>query len=830
MTKRTRSLALLNSVAWLFSIAPATRAAPAPSADLAVTQLTVSPSTPVVVGSNLTYFIEVTNFGPEAAIDTVILTLACGLDPTTGLPAGAPLPVSVVSATPSQGPPCTDLGGANAGPLRCDLGAIGIGATATLTVVVTTTMATTAPGMPGSLTNVAGITTAGVFTGPDPDPNPSNNQRAVSTVVLPSTGADLAVTQLAVSPTTPVVVGSDLAYNIVVTNFGPDAAPDVVLVALASGIDPITGLPAGGPLDVAVVSAVPSQGPPCIDLGGVNAGPLRCNLGAINAGSSATLAVVVTTTVPTVMPGVSGPPLTHVAGVTTASTIIGTNLDPNSTNNQASVATTVLPKTGADLAVTSIAVSPATPVVVGTNLTYDIEVTNFGPEGVTDAILLTLGAGFDAQTGLPIGAPLNVMVVLATPSQGPPCIDLGGNQAGPLRCDLGAINAGGTATLTMIVVPTAPTTAPGMPGQLRNAAAVTTAGTIAGNNPDPNPSNNQATVDTAVLPAGTNPTPTASRSPTRTSTPSTTPTRTPTATHTPTTTPTNSFTATPTQSSTPTRTASRTPTLSLTPSPTSSATRTATATRTASSTATPSGTTTRTPSTTPTATHTPTATPTGTASATPSPSVTPTPAGSTSVDLGTGVGLPGGIACVPVTLAAGPAQVAGTANDVGFDAAQFTLSGCPINPAIGTGTTANKVSTTTSLGVGTTRVAVGGNANLIPDGLLCTCEFAVAAGAAIGPHVLANAPGATDQGGNTIAAVGGAAGQITVTTCTGDCNGNGQVTIGEVIKCVNLFLGQPLCDPSDPALTCPVADANLSGSVSIGEVTQCVMRFLTSCA
>lgn len=77
--------------------------------------------------------------------------------------------------------------------------------------------------------------------------------------------------------------------------------------------------------------------------------------------------------------------------------------------------------------------------------------------------------------------------------------------------------------------------------------------------------------------------------------------------------------------------------------------------------------------------------------------------------------------------------------------------------------------------------------------------------------------------------VGGAPGRIAVTTCTGDCDGDGQVTIGEVVKCINLFLGQPLCDTRDASLGCPVADSNLDGTVSIGEVVQCVNRFLSGC-
>jgi len=172
------------------------------------------------------------------------------------------------------------------------------------------------------------------------------------------------------------------------------------------------------------------------------------------------------------------------------------------------------------------------------------------------------------------------------------------------------------------------------------------------------------------------------------------------------------------------------------------------------------------------------------------------------------VGRPGGIACVPDTLTAGSAQVAGTSNDDGFDASQFTFT-CTISPAIGSATAATKTLTAMSLGPGGEREQIGGNANPIPDGLLGTCQFAVVAGATIGSHAMTNTPAATDPGSNPIPGVVGAAGQIIVTTCTGDCNADGHVSIGEVIKCVNLFLGQPLCNPSNPNLSCPVADATL---------------------
>ena len=222
----------------------------------------------------------------------------------------------------------------------------------------------------------------------------------------------------------------------------------------------------------------------------------------------------------------------------------------------------------------------------------------------------------------------------------------------------------------------------------------------------------------------------------------------------------------------------------------------------------------------PTPTPTSTTTPTATATASPAP-----PA----LNLGTGVGRPGGIACLPAVLSYTGAGVASTSNDIGFDTAQFTLNSCTINPTIGPSSAIAKTQTLTPLGAGAERIAVGGNANVIPAGVLYSCTFAVSAGASTGVSAVTNSPSAADTSGSDIAGVTGSAGQVRVTTCTGDCDGNGVVTIGEIIKCVNLFLGQPLCNPGTPTASCPVADVNLNGSVSIGEVTQCINHFLGGC-
>lgn len=274
----------------------------------------------------------------------------------------------------------------------------------------------------------------------------------------------------------------------------------------------------------------------------------------------------------------------------------------------------------------------------------------------------------------------------------------------------------------------------------------------------------------------------------------------------------------------PTATRTRTPTKTLTQTPTHTSTNTVTPTptQTGTDTATPTDT------PTPTITATPTITPTSTITPTPTITLTATATPVPAIDIGKAVGRPGSIACVPAALTTGGMQMARTMNDVGYDATAFSISSCTVNPSIGPGSVANKQLNCSSLGAGVERGETSGNTNLIPDGPLFQYTFAIGMGAGVGTYPISNTPSAFDPSDNPIM-VAGTSGQIVVTTCTGDCDGNGRVTIGEVIKCVNLFLGQPLCNPTNASLNCPVADANLNGSVSIGEVTQCVNRFLGGC-
>lgn len=63
----------------------------------------------------------------------------------------------------------------------------------------------------------------------------------------------------------------------------------------------------------------------------------------------------------------------------------------------------------------------------------------------------------------------------------------------------------------------------------------------------------------------------------------------------------------------------------------------------------------------------------------------------------------------------------------------------------------------------------------------------------------------------------------TIPNCPGDCNGNGEVTIGEVQTAANIFLGRMSVD------ACLAADVNRNGLVSIAEVVRAASSFRVGC-
>lgn len=66
-------------------------------------------------------------------------------------------------------------------------------------------------------------------------------------------------------------------------------------------------------------------------------------------------------------------------------------------------------------------------------------------------------------------------------------------------------------------------------------------------------------------------------------------------------------------------------------------------------------------------------------------------------------------------------------------------------------------------------------------------------------------------------------GKVTIGGCAGDCNGDHEVTVDELLQMVNISL------ESSPLSICPVADANGDGGVTVEEIIQAVNFALTAC-
>jgi hypothetical protein len=65
--------------------------------------------------------------------------------------------------------------------------------------------------------------------------------------------------------------------------------------------------------------------------------------------------------------------------------------------------------------------------------------------------------------------------------------------------------------------------------------------------------------------------------------------------------------------------------------------------------------------------------------------------------------------------------------------------------------------------------------------------------------------------------------QLIVTRCTGDCDGQGTVTVDEIIKAVNIALG------SRPVAECRPGDTSANGEVTVDEIVQGVNNALQGC-
>ncbi len=251
-------------------------------ADLAVT-LTGSPAQ-VDEGADLSFIARVGNGGPSPA-SNIILTI--NPDANTTLKSINTQPGWSCSGTIS---------------IVCTLDSLAAGAELTVTVFTTPNT-----GSAGTTLN----TTASV-TGDDTDPDTGNNDASVTTSVNsnPVESADLVVSMN--DNPDPVTIGNRLRYTVTVNNNGPDPATDVIVTdSLPSSVTYLGGS-AGCTLSASGDSVV-------------------CELGTIITGTSASVDI-------DVQPNALG---------TIINTVVATSgNDPDTSNNTASIETTVENKSG----------------------------------------------------------------------------------------------------------------------------------------------------------------------------------------------------------------------------------------------------------------------------------------------------------------------------------------------------------------------------------------------------------------------------------------------------------------------------------------------------
>lgn len=392
------------------------------SADVGVTK---SGPGSVSAGTNISYTITVSNSGPDTAFE---VTLDDPLPPGT----------TFVSLTQNNGPvaACAVPTVGGTGTVSCTFLALANGATAQFTLVI-------------EAGNITSATNTATVSADSDDGNPNNDSSTVITTVTPS--ADMAVTKN--GPAT-IGAGANITYTVTVTNEGPSDADDVSLTDTL-------------PADTTFVSATQNSGPTfsCITPSVGGTGTITCTIASLSPAATATFTFVLH-----VSPATSSSNIANTAEVTT------TTSDPGSGNDSSTSTAAVVVE--ADVAVVK---SGPTSADAGTDITYNVIVTNNGP---ADA----------ATVSLTDTVPANTTFVSATQNSGPtftcaPLPPVGGT--GTITCTLGTFTAGSTATFTF-VMHVSPSTPDGT--NIVNTADVSTTTT------DPIPDNNTST-STAIVAA-----------------------------------------------------------------------------------------------------------------------------------------------------------------------------------------------------------------------------------------------------------------------------------------------------------------------------------------
>lgn len=314
-----------------------TRAAATGGADLSLS--ITGPAAPVFENNPaaFTYTYSVTNNGPDGATGVVV---------TIPQSMGA---LSVWTATPS----CPLGGGGTVQIVRnCTLGAIASGATASVTVTLTTSSA-------------GAQTLTGSVAGTSSDPNPANDSASYAISVTPPS-LDLGIS---VSGPTQLTVGQRVRYTLNLTNTVNKKIPGIVLTGqFPANLTPAfigfaQNINCNNVGAVLACSSIWNWGS-CFYPGPSGAGSFTCKLESPGAFTNIELLV-------DGIANAAGP-------ATTSFQIANPNVtDTNSSNDAASITTTVQPRHDVDLEVTQSAPAQAR---VGDRFVVAATVTNHGPD------------------------------------------------------------------------------------------------------------------------------------------------------------------------------------------------------------------------------------------------------------------------------------------------------------------------------------------------------------------------------------------------------------------------------------------------------------------
>ncbi|WP_405209328.1 PKD domain-containing protein [Aquimarina sp. LLG6339-5] len=322
---------------------------PPAQADLSLTKVVVDGDTTPLIGSEITFQIRVFNDGPQDAT---------GVEVTDLLPSG----YDFILFSSTVGDYDENTGVWTVGNI-----ASGTSETLLIDVLVNAT---------GDYLNVTEVTASDVF---DMDSEPNNDDGDQdeddedNAIVTPVESiADLSLTKVVVDGDTTPLIGSEITFQITVTNDGPQDA---------TGIEVTDLLPSG--YDFVLFSST---------VGGYDQNTGIWTVGNIANGTSETLLI-------DVLVNATGDYL-NIAQVT-ASDILDLDSSPNNDDGDQSEddedSEIVIPvESIADLSLAKTVVDGDTMPLVGTEITFQITVTNDGPQDATGVeILDLLPSGFD---------------------------------------------------------------------------------------------------------------------------------------------------------------------------------------------------------------------------------------------------------------------------------------------------------------------------------------------------------------------------------------------------------------------------------------------------